>query len=88
MITAVTGATGHIGANLVRALIASGRRVRCLTRQDRAALAGLDVECVPGDVLDPATLRDTYAWFAETGRLRLEHPLEAGAAAGNAREDA
>jgi len=60
MITAVTGATGHIGANLVRALIASGRRVRCVVRDDRAALAGLDVECVAGDVLDPATLREAF----------------------------
>lgn len=60
MITVVTGATGHIGANLVRALVASGRRVRCVVRQDRVALAGLDVECVPGDVLDPATLLEAF----------------------------
>jgi dihydroflavonol-4-reductase len=60
MITVVTGATGHIGANLVRALIASGRRVRCVVRRDCAALAGLDVECVPGDVLDQATLREGF----------------------------
>jgi dihydroflavonol-4-reductase len=60
MITVVTGATGHIGANLVRALLADGRRVRCLVRQDRAALEGLDVECVPGDVLDQATLRQAF----------------------------
>jgi hydroxymethylglutaryl-CoA reductase/dihydroflavonol-4-reductase len=43
MITAVTGATGHVGANLVRALVASGRRVRCVDCQDRAALEGLGV---------------------------------------------
>jgi dihydroflavonol-4-reductase len=60
MITAVTGATGHIGANLVRALLSAGRRVRCVVRQDRAALEGLDVECVPGDVLDPATLLEAF----------------------------
>jgi dihydroflavonol-4-reductase len=39
MVTAVTGATGHIRANLVRALLASGREVRCVVRRDRAALA-------------------------------------------------
>ena len=60
MVTVVTGATGHIGANLVRALLASGRRVRCIVRQDRTALAGLDVECVTGDVLDPASLRAAF----------------------------
>jgi dihydroflavonol-4-reductase len=60
MITVVTGATGHIGANLVRALVATGRRVRCVVRQDRAALADVDVECVAGDVLDPPTLREAF----------------------------
>jgi len=52
----VTGATGHIGANLVRALLARGDRVRVLIRGADRSLAGLDVERVPGDVLDPASL--------------------------------
>jgi dihydroflavonol-4-reductase len=60
MITVVTGATGHIGANLVRALLAAGRRVRCVVRQDRSALEGLDVECVAADVRDPASLRIAF----------------------------
>jgi dihydroflavonol-4-reductase len=60
MITAVTGATGHIGANLVRALLAAGRSVRCVVRRDRIALAGLDVERVEGDVRNPASLRDAF----------------------------
>ena len=53
----VTGATGHIGAQLVRELLADGRRVRALVREDRRALAGLPVEEVPGDVRDPASIR-------------------------------
>jgi dihydroflavonol-4-reductase len=53
MITAMTGASGHIGANLVRLLLAKGREVRVLVRQDRRALAGLNVEMVEGDVTDP-----------------------------------
>lgn len=53
----VTGATGHIGAQLVRALLEDGRRVRALVRQDRRALAGLPVETVPGDVRDPDSIR-------------------------------
>jgi dihydroflavonol-4-reductase len=53
---AVTGATGHIGANLVRALLAAGARVRALVRDDVRALEGLPVEPVRGDVLAPETL--------------------------------
>jgi len=60
MITVVTGATGHIGANLVRALLAAGRRVRCVVRRDRTALDGLDVECVEADVRDAASLREAF----------------------------
>ena len=54
----VTGATGHIGNVLVRELIASGQHVRALVRPGIVplALAGLDVEIVPGDVLDRDSL--------------------------------
>lgn len=61
MNVAVTGANGHVGANLVRALLARGDRVRALVHRDTRALAGLDVERVPADVLDPATLRPAFA---------------------------
>lgn len=61
MIAAVTGASGHVGANLVRALLARGARVRVLVRRRDAALAGLDVERVAGDVLDPAGLEKAFA---------------------------
>ncbi len=57
----VTGATGHIGANLVRALVEGGRKVRTLLHGDARALDGLDVERVPGDVLDPESLRKAFA---------------------------
>lgn len=54
----VTGATGHVGVNLVRALLQEGRRVRVLMHEDRGGcLDGLDVERAQGDVLDPASLR-------------------------------
>jgi dihydroflavonol-4-reductase len=52
MITAVTGASGHVGANLVRALLEQKRKVRCLVRSDRRALEGLPVETVEGDIWD------------------------------------
>ncbi len=56
MTTFVTGASGHIGGNLIRALLAEGRKVRVLVRDDTRAIDGLDVEQVRGDILKPATL--------------------------------
>jgi dihydroflavonol-4-reductase len=71
----VTGATGLVGGNLVRALLARellarellsrelfarGRPVRALVHRDRRALEGLDVEIVEGDVRDPASLRRAF----------------------------
>jgi dihydroflavonol-4-reductase len=54
----VTGATGHLGANLVRQLLARGRSLRVLSRRpDALSLQGLDVERVVGDVRQPETLR-------------------------------
>ncbi len=50
----VTGATGHLGANLVRRLLADGEEVRVMLRagRDNGALAGLDVERVHADLRD------------------------------------
>ena len=57
MTVAITGASGHIGANLIRALLDEGRAVRVLVHHNAAALEGLDVVRVKGDVLDAASLR-------------------------------
>lgn len=59
--TIVTGAAGHVGANLVRALLARGEHVRSLVHHDRRALEGLDVEVVQGDVRDPDSLHRAFA---------------------------
>jgi dihydroflavonol-4-reductase len=54
----VTGGNGHLGANIVRQLLARGDTVRVLVRKDSdlRGLAGLDVEKAIGDVLDAASL--------------------------------
>jgi dihydroflavonol-4-reductase len=57
----VTGASGHLGANLVRLLLAKNRRVRALVRGKARALEGLAVECVTGDVLDSTSLARSFA---------------------------
>jgi len=57
----VTGASGHLGANLVRCLSAQNRRVRALVRAGAEALDGLAVERMTGDVLDPASLARSFA---------------------------
>jgi dihydroflavonol-4-reductase len=55
----VTGGTGFVGANVARALVAEGYRVRVLARpaSDRRALAGCSAEVVAGDLLEPDSLR-------------------------------
>jgi len=58
----VTGATGHIGNVLVRALLAKGRQVRALIwrGEDTTPLEGLEVEQVEGDVLDLDSLAPAF----------------------------
>ncbi len=53
---AVTGAAGHIGANLVRELLARAYRVAALVRKSSRALEGLDVERHDGNVQDIESL--------------------------------
>jgi len=56
MTTVVTGATGHVGANLVRALLAQGRSVRALVHVDRRGIEGLDIEVVEGNICSSDSL--------------------------------
>lgn len=57
MLIAITGASGHLGANLVRELLARGARVRALVHDDQRGLEGLTLEKVSGDVTDPDAVR-------------------------------
>jgi dihydroflavonol-4-reductase len=80
--TLVTGATGFIGANVVRALLDAGAAVRVLTRHasDTRNLTGLPVEMAYGDVRDIASLRpalqgcDTLYHVAAHYSLWTPHP--------------
>lgn len=58
MKTFITGATGFIGASIVRELLRDGREVRVLVRpgSDTSNLTGLDVEIHRGDLRDSASL--------------------------------
>ncbi len=56
MRVAVTGASGHVGANLCRQLLDAGHKVRALVHHNKEALSGLDLDTVTGDVLEPESL--------------------------------
>ena len=60
MSVVVTGAAGHTGANLVRALLAQGRPVRALVHLDRQAIKGLDIEVIKGDIRDLESLLNAF----------------------------
>ncbi|MFZ5482561.1 MAG: NAD(P)H-binding protein, partial [Myxococcota bacterium] len=47
----LTGATGFVGANVVRHLLARGDEVRCVVRKPNVCVEGLAVELV-GDKVD------------------------------------
>ena len=59
-VVAVTGASGHIGNNLVRELLRRGRRVRAITHAPARSLDGLGVEQLVADVRHPETLRAAF----------------------------
>ena len=66
MLAAVTGAGGHLGANVVQALVERGDTVRAVDVRPGRVIAGLaadgpPVEFVRADVLDPATLPAAFA---------------------------
>ncbi len=65
MPTFLTGASGHVGANLLRHLLERGETVRALVRPgtDRAAFADVkdQVELVEGDLSDPPSIAKAIA---------------------------
>ncbi|MEV0208125.1 NAD(P)H-binding protein [Streptomyces sp. NPDC050788] len=57
----VTGATGHVGGELVRRLAAAGEPVRAMTRRPAEARLPEGVEAVYGDADDPASLEAAFS---------------------------
>jgi dihydroflavonol-4-reductase len=73
----VTGGTGFVGANVVRALLDAGATVRVLARPggNRQALAGLRVEIAEGDLTDPASLRPAVAGISTLFHVAADYRL-------------
>jgi dihydroflavonol-4-reductase len=59
MKTLLTGATGFVGAAVLRRLVAAGCDVRVFVRQnsDRRNISGVDCEIAVGDLADPESIR-------------------------------
>jgi dihydroflavonol-4-reductase len=60
MTTLLTGASGFIGGVLLRELLDRGRSVRVLIHEDPGQLESLAVDCVSGDICDPASLEAAF----------------------------
>jgi dihydroflavonol-4-reductase len=73
----VTGATGFIGGNLVRALLAEGHRVRALVREgsDQRNITGLPVDLVTGDLDDRKSLAEQIAGCQAIFHLAAHYSL-------------
>ena len=55
----LTGATGFVGSHLVQGLVAAGHSVRALVHSlGKAKTRAPGIEYIPGNILEPASLRD------------------------------
>jgi uncharacterized protein YbjT (DUF2867 family) len=57
----VTGATGNVGGEVVRALLENDRSVRALTRAGKGGTLPTEAELVEGDLNEPAGLAEAMA---------------------------
>ncbi len=60
MLAVVTGASGHLGVNLVNSLLARQWQVRTLVHLSHKTLQGIDAEVVFGNVLDENSLEKAF----------------------------
>jgi dihydroflavonol-4-reductase len=61
LISVVTGAAGHVGVNLVRALLERGETVRVLCHRNRQGLDDCGAEVCDGDICQPQSLSAAFA---------------------------
>jgi dihydroflavonol-4-reductase len=61
MLVAVIGASGHLGANVVRTLLGHGYEVRVIVHRSTRGIDGLPVERVFADVLNLDSLQTVFA---------------------------
>jgi dihydroflavonol-4-reductase len=73
----VTGATGFVGANVARLLVAEGYRVRALARPTSSlrALEGCAVEVVRGDILEPGSVTRAIKGCAQVFHVAGDYRL-------------
>jgi len=75
---AVTGASGHIGANLVRELLGRGYEVVALVRKSYQALEGLDIQRAYGDVSDLTCLCEAFRGVDQVYHLAAYISIQSG----------
>ncbi len=73
----VTGASGLVGANLVRSLMQQGREVCALVHSDHRALADLEIETITADVCDLDSIERAMAGVDVVYHLAGSISLEA-----------
>ena len=73
----LTGATGFVGAAVLRRLQTAGHCVRALVRKNspRGNLAGLEVECVEGDLRDAASVARAMAGIDAVFHVAADYRL-------------
>ena len=60
MFVAVTGASGHLGANVVRGLLRHNYKVRALVHKNTRGIDGLPVDIIKTDVLNLSSLKSAF----------------------------
>jgi uncharacterized protein YbjT (DUF2867 family) len=70
----VTGATGHVGSELVSQLVARGERVRAMTRTPERLAALRGVEVVRGDFDDPKSLDAAFRGIESLFLMTAQQP--------------